>query len=401
MKIAIFSDNFYPEISGISDSIILLAKELSKLGHEIHFFAPRYSEKDYAVANIEFKEINLGENVKIHRLWSLPYFGSPTKQARFVMPSGIQAFKFRKEKFDIIYTQDPFGVGLEGLLMAKILKIPLIGTNHTPITEFTRYAPMHNKFFDWMALRIFSWYYNRCQFITAPSGGILDEMKTCKFKKPCKPLSNPIDLAGFKPAKEEERKNLKNKFGLSEKTILYTGRLAIEKQIDVIIKAVTEVKKLFPDVTFAITGCGNAEEKLKKLTEELDLKNNVKFFGRVGDEEHVEIYKASDIFAIMSTAETQSLSMMKAMATGLPVIGADARALPEYIGRDNSRGFVVPIGDEKTLAEKIIFLFENPEERKRMGQAGIIFVGKFSAASIAEEWQKIFVEAIADFKNKK
>src|SRR5665647_286871 len=109
MKIAIFADNFWPEITGISDSIILLGKELVTLGHEIHFFAPYYSPKDFKVANIEPKELDLGKNIKIHRLFSFPYIGSPTKQSRVVIPLGIQSLKCRKEKFDIIYTQDPFG----------------------------------------------------------------------------------------------------------------------------------------------------------------------------------------------------------------------------------------------------------------------------------------------------
>ena len=403
MKIAIFSDNFWPEITGISDSIVLLGKELVNLGHEIHFFAPYYSAKDFKVANIEPKEMDLGKNIKIHRLFSFPYIGSPTKQSRLVIPLGIQSFKCRKEKFDIIYTQDPFGAGLEALLMSRILKIPLVGANHTPITEFTRYSVLHSRFLDWFALRTFSWYYNRCLFITTPFQGLLDEMRLFNFKKPGKPLSNPIDLKDFTPVTgEEERKNLKNKFGLSEKVVLYTGRLAVEKQIDVIIKAMVEVKKIFPEAMLAITGCGNWDKKLNELTEELGLKNNVKFFGRVGDEEHIEIYKASDVFTMMSTAESQSLSLMKAMATGLPVIGADSHALPDYIGKENSdRGFVVPVGDVQKLAEKIIFLLGDEQKRKMLGQGGLAFVQKFSARNIALEWQKIFVEAIDSFKSQK
>ena len=99
MKIAIFSDNFYPEISGISDSVIMLARELVQMGHEVHFFAAKYSAKDHAVASIENKELDLGEKVKVHRFWSLPMLGSPTKQSRVVIPFGLRCLKFRKEKF--------------------------------------------------------------------------------------------------------------------------------------------------------------------------------------------------------------------------------------------------------------------------------------------------------------
>ena len=145
MKIAIFSDNFYPEISGISDSVILLGQKLQDMGHEVHYFAPKYSKKNYQMANVENKELELGKNIKIHRLWSLPFFESPTNQARFVIPLGLLAWKFRREKFDLIHTQSPFGLGIEALLMSRFLGIPLLGTNHTPIEEFTCYIPIFGK----------------------------------------------------------------------------------------------------------------------------------------------------------------------------------------------------------------------------------------------------------------
>ena len=393
MKIAIFSDNFYPEISGISDSILLLGKELAKSGHQVHFFGAKYSQSDYAVASLPDKELDMGKHVKFHRFLSLPMLGSPTGQSRIVIPFGLRCLKYRKEKFDIIYTQSPYGMGMEALFMSRLFGVPLIGTNHTPITEFTRYIPFSNPLFDWIGLKFVSWYYNRCKFVSAPFQGILDEMKTYGFKRPCQALSNPIDVANFVSPTLESKKQLKEKYGVSGKKILiYAGRLAPEKQINVIIEALKEVLEKVPEAFLFITGIGNAEKPLLELTKKLGLENNVKFFGRVSDEQHVTTYQAADIFVIMSTAETQSLSLMKAMSVGIPVVGADAWALPNYIGRDEKRGYVVPIGDEKKLAERLIFLLENDEVRKNMGQEGIAFAKTFSAASVAKIWEGIFSE---------
>ncbi|MBI4779014.1 hypothetical protein HY797_01000 [Candidatus Falkowbacteria bacterium] len=72
MKIAIFSDNFYPELSGIADSIILLACELAKLNHEINFYVPRYCPGNFQAVNLANQELKLGKNIKIKRLFSLP-----------------------------------------------------------------------------------------------------------------------------------------------------------------------------------------------------------------------------------------------------------------------------------------------------------------------------------------
>ncbi len=390
MKIAIFSDNFYPEISGISDSIIILGKELVALGNEVHFFGAKYSKNDYALASLSQDELDLGERIKIHRFFSLPMFGSPTGQSRVVIPFGLRLLKFRKEKFDIIYTQSPYGMGIEAFFMSRLFAIPLVGTNHTPITEFTRYIPLSNPLFDWIGLKFVAWYYNRCKFVSAPFVDILKEMKGYGFERECLEVSNPIDLVNFFPADEKEKKELKNKFGLTDKVILYAGRIAPEKQVDIIIKAMAEVIKEISEAMLVITGIGNAENDLKKLAKNLGVENNIKFFGRVDDDVHGETFRASELFVVMSTAETQCLSMMKAMSSGIPVIGADAWALPSYIGRDEKLGFVVPIGDVEKLAEKILFLLQNPQIAETMGQEGISYVKQFSARGVAGQWQEVF-----------
>lgn len=399
MKIAVFSDNFYPELSGISDSLVEQAGELSRLGHEIDFFVPRYGEKDFAVPHLPYKEIEIGKGVSVHRLFALP-FPAPTKQGRMIIPTFLRWIPLWKKHPNIIHTHLFFGAGIEGLLASFFLGKPLIGTSHTPLTEFLKYSPIQAKFLNNFALRFVSWYYNRCDFVTAPSQGILDEMKANGFYKPSRVISNPIDLDNFFPATEDEQITLKKEFGLdSSFVILYTGRLAQEKKIDDIIRAVALLKEKIPEICLAITGHGDAEKSLQALAQGLGVANKVKFFGTVSAEDHARIYRAADIFSIMSTAETQSLSMMKAMATGIPPLGANARGLTEYI-HDNENGYLIEPGDSTTLAEKILFLYEHPEERKRLGEGGIATVKQFSRTKIAEEWESLYTKVIEEFKKK-
>ncbi|MEI7890408.1 MAG: glycosyltransferase [bacterium] len=390
MKIAIFSDNFYPEISGISDSIVLLAKNLAELGHEVHFFAAAYSASDYAKANLPNKELEINEKIKFHRFWSLPFFGSPTGQSRIVLPFGLRLLKYKKENFDIVYTQSPYGMGIEALLMSRMFGIPLVGTNHTPIVEFTSYLPISNIFFDWLGLKFVCWYYNWCKFVSAPYEKILKEMKDYGFDRDSAEISNPIDLQNFSVPTLEQKKELKARYLLGDNVVLYTGRLAKEKQVDVIIAAMEKVVENIPDAMLVITGIGSAQDDLKKLAKKLKIKNSVKFFGRVDDKAHVELYQAADVFAVMSVAETQCISMMKAMSVGIPSVAADAWALPNYLGRDEKKGFVVPIGEALALADKIEVLLQNRELASNMGCEGSRYVQDFSASNIAEKWQDIF-----------
>ena len=397
MKIAIFSDHFYPELGGIQDSIASLGRELNARGHQVNFYVAQCSAKDFAVAKMPVKEIDLGKNVKIIRFFSLPV-PSSTNQTRLVIPNGLRWLKLKKFKPDIIHVHTFAGLGLEALLCGRFLKKPVVGTNHFSITEYGSYYPKFCK--EWIkrnSLKYVIWYYNQCNFVTAPSRTVLTEMLEHGFYRPRQVVSNPIDLSIFKPVGEPKNK-LKKEFNLANNTIMFAGKLAREKKIDVVIRALELVKREVKDINFAIAGHGGDKARLKKIAEDLHVEKEVKFMGIFDHKVLARLYCASDIFTIASTSETQSLVLLQAMACGLPVIGVNWRALPEYINGRN--GFIVEPDNPKEMADKIIHLFKYGDERKKLGQGGLAYVKQFSAPNIAASWIKLYSKAIEDYKNR-
>jgi len=392
MKIAIFTDNFYPELSGITDSVLMLGTALARRGHSIIFVAPRYSKNDFKKAKLLFQEADLAKNISVLRLPSIVYPNSPTGQSRIAIPLGPFGSTYRKLKKmkpDIVHTNSPFGSGIEALMISKLLKIPLIGTNHTPIVEFMAYSPFHPKWFVEIFVRYYSWYYNRCTFVSAPCNALLENMAEHGFKKEHKAISNPVLLDSFTPPQSIQSKNdLKKHFGFSTHTVLYAGRLAEEKHVNVIIRAIEIVKTKIPDICFVITGHGNAEASLKKLTADLHLQNVVRFMGYVDFAKFPLIYQASDLFAVMSTAETQCISLMQAFSCGIPGITARAWGLPEYTG--TQAGIIIEPGDSAALADTIIELFNNPARIKKMGTAAIESVKKYYPNAVAQTWEELY-----------
>ncbi len=395
VRIALFSDNFYPELSGISDSIISLAKELCARRHNINFYVPRYSIANYRKVGLPVEEIELGEKIKVTRLFSLPY-DTGTGQGRVVIPTGLRWLCVKKFKPDIIHTQLFFTVGLEALIASKLLQVPIVGTNHTAITEFARYAPIHTRAIENMLIRYVNWYYGKCDFVTAPSKSVGDEMIQFGFSGKTKVISNPIDTKTFSPS--PQKTELKNKLGFSKSTVIHAGRLAEERKIDVILKAVASAQREIPELELVIAGGGSDEKRLRLLAHSLGIENSVKFLGVLTKPKLAEAYNASEIFAITSTADTQSLVMMQAMACGLPVIGVRARAFPEYINSEN--GILIEPGDDKALAEKIIFLFKHADIRKKLGYGAREYSTQFSAPEIAGQWEKIYEEVIKRYNSK-
>ncbi len=392
MKIAIFSDVFHPEISGISDSIISLAKELDERGHEIKFYVPRYSRKNYARVGLKKEEVKLGKNIEIVRLPSIPY-STGTGQGRVVVPNPLVLFNIRKFNPDVIHTQLFFGAGLDALISAKILGKPLIGTNHTAIEEYVRYGPLKNEWAKKKVIAYVNWYYNKCDLVTAPSRSVIDEMNFCGLCVESHVISNPIDVQTFAPLPNKNW--LRKKFGFSDYTIIHAGRLSPERNVDVIVKAMPLVKKEFPKAELAIAGHGSAEGELKSLAKKSGVGDSVKFLGFLEKPTLCEAYNASSVFAITSTSDTQSMVMMQAMASGLPIVAVKARALPEYVNKKN--GILVEPGDHEELAEKIIFLFKNSETRKKLGEGARKFAVNFSSESISIEWEKIYEKVIKEY----
>ena len=405
MRIAIFSDNFYPELSGISDSIIALSKDLAKRGHFIDFYVPNYPQEDYDRINIPYKEIDLGPNIHVVRFLSFPYGkGAGTGQGRFVVPNGFRAATVFRFHPDVIHSQLFFGVGLEAIFAARMLRRPVIGTNHTAIKEFLKYSPIQQSWFTNGILKYVNWYYERCELVTAPSHSVFDEMTALGFKNvKMRVISNPIDTQTFQPLVRntptgKSNVALKKKLGFAKHVIFSAGRLSDDKNPDVLIKALPFVKKDVPDAMLVFAGNGTSREKLAQLAERLGVKDSVKFLGFVEKSKLVEAYSASEVFAIASTSDTQSLVMMQAMACGVPVVGVRARALPEYINEKN--GFVVEPGDARAMADRLVQLLKDPKLAKSLGDGGLAYTSQFSEPAIAADWEKIYKDVIESYNKR-
>lgn len=398
MKIAIFSDNFYPELSGISDSIIGLAQALAAKGHLINFYVPKYSAADYRTAKLEkFSDPAWSNNIKVTRFASLLFPGSGTKQARMVIPSFWRWRQVRRFQPDIIHTNHFFGVGWEALSAAKHLKVPLIGTNHTVISEFVRYSPIRFKKLSAWAERYVNWYYNHCALVTAPGSSLLTEMEKVGLRAPHQVVSNPLLDKEFVPVSAAEKAVLKKKFQLSAQTLVYAGRLAPEKNIEVLLRALPLIYEKYPEINLVLAGQGSSLLNLKNLAKDLQVENLVKFLGFLDKKTLAEVYNAAELFVSASTSEVQSMTILQAFSCGLPAIGARSRGLADCI---KDKDLLFEPGNHQELARKVISFLGSQELQKRSVQEASAGVDNYSAAKIAEEWEKIYTRVVFTPKRK-
>jgi glycosyltransferase involved in cell wall biosynthesis len=121
----------------------------------------------------------------------------------------------------------------------------------------------------------------------------------------------------------------------------------------------------------------------------------VHFLGTLTKPDLNDAYNASELFAITSTSDTQSLVMMQALAAGIPVIAVNARSLPEYVNEKN--GAIVPPNNPDALAREIIRLLKDKKARIELGKGARSSAEQYSPPAIAKEWEGIYRQAIGDY----
>jgi len=395
-RIALFTDSFYPELGGIQDSIAATAQALGQRGYVVRIFAPAACPADYAVANLPVGEIDLGRNVSIHRLRSLPVPG-PTRQSRLVIPHGWRWRDVAAFSADLIHTQTFFGAGWEALRAARRLRLPLVGTNHWVIGEFGNYVPLPTRTFARASVGLVTWYYDHCSMVTAPSRTVLQEMQDRGLRSAHCVVSNPIDTDTFHPVTAEEKLRLKTTLGFATPTIVYAGRLAVEKNIDILVRALALLRQDFPTAMLVLAGHGTDQQRLERSAEEHNVAQHVRFLGTLDKASLADVFRAADVFAIASTSESQSMTLLQAMSCGLPAVGARWRALPEYI--TSASGLLATPGEPADFARQLVTILSQPMLQQTMCLHAHRAARRFSVATVVDAWEDIYARTIRAYRH--
>ena len=180
----------------------------------------------------------------------------------------------------------------------------------------------------------------------------------------------------------------KKEIGISNdvKVLLSVGELNKNKNHEIIIRVLSKLTN--KNFIYLICGNGELKEYLKNLAKELGVSDKVKFLGYRKDV--LEIYKIADLFLFPSKREGLPCSLIEAMACGLPCVSFNCPYGPSEILTDNENGFLIPINDIYTLADKVCILIEKEEMRKKMGHKAYIAAMQYSPIKVMKKWEKLF-----------
>ena len=164
--------------------------------------------------------------------------------------------------------------------------------------------------------------------------------------------------------------------------------------IGCLINAIPDVLKALPDSRFIIAGSGSLEHELKQLTKDLEVWRAVNFVGKIPHPKLPAYFRASDIYVSTSLLDSSSVSLLDAMACGLPIVVTNTPSNDEWV-ENGKNGFIFPMKDSKSLAEKIIYLLKHPELMEKFGKRNReIIVEKADEENVMGKIEKIYKKLI-------
>jgi 1,2-diacylglycerol 3-alpha-glucosyltransferase len=377
LRIAFFTDTYLPSRDGVVTSILLTKRELEGMGHEVFVFAPEPARGEPRDESVHYYPSIGFKKYQGYRIPMLPTDNIPA---------------VNQLKVDVIHAHGMFFMGLRSMLAGRGLRLPVVVTFHTMVTDAAKYynfTPLP----DQTASRLL-WVYvktllQRAEVVIAPTEAIKKELNRMAPKiRRVEVIPTGIEAGRFNP--DLDGSEVRMRYGLEGKKIfLHVGRIAKEKNLDLVLGGFKMLHEEVPEARLMVVGEGPAKAEYMEKSREMNIEAFTIFTGFVSDEELPLFYAACDVFTLASKFETQGIVLLEAMATGKPVTGINYRAVAEVI-EDDVNGFLFDENPESWVWAARKALNASPELRSK----AIERANSFSTREGAEKLVEIYHSAI-------
>lgn len=349
MRIGIVSATYLPSRNGVATSTALFARGLRTLGHEVRVFAPQHPRQDRTSED--------------DGVWRLPTtsIGAPDDYPLLLWPSVAVTARLPLADLDVIHTMHPFLSGQLALRWARRLRVPLVFTAHTQYHEYLHYTRLPRRLTRRLLKRHVSAFASASDAVLAPGLAMEDMLRRYGYGGGVTRLPNPVDLSSYSVVGGDA---VRARHGLPSEApvLIYLGRLAHEKNLDVLLEAFGQALTARPDLRLLVVGDGPARAGLERQARDLP----VVFAGAVEYARVPEYLAAADAFVTASTSEVLPMSMIEALAAGAPLLAARSPAAEDLV-RDGVNGVLCEPGAGPLAAGMIRVLTSGELGRLREG----------------------------------
>jgi glycosyltransferase involved in cell wall biosynthesis len=383
MRIMLVTDQYPPMVGGVPTVTHSLAVDFTRHGQQVWVIAP---------SSDMHNAYSLEDKVHVYRFASFEWPMYEGQRLAF-LPFLAMRQLIKDADPDVLHIHSPAVLGLLAQYLAWSFRKPVIATNHFMPGNMSR-SLASSTTFNKGVYTYLTWFYNRCTYVTAPTTTALKLLHAYGLLAPSGVISNGIDLQTFTPGERDPEIRRRFHLPADRPLALHVSRLSAEKRIDVLLAAAARMQG---NGHIALAGIGPAEAILRAQAQRLQLGDRVSFLGFVSNTDLLALRRASDVYVIPSEAELQSLSTMEAMACGLPVIAANACALPELV-HHNRNGILFQPGNYDELAYHLDILLSNADLRSRMGTESLEIISKHGRSEVLKQWEELYQGLSADFR---
>lgn len=322
MRIALFSEVYWPMVSGVGVTLLRLTQALEQRGHQIRVYSASYALPKGRL-----------DRPEVHRSPSIPLFLYPDVQWAFPRLRDVidDVARFRP---DVVHVATEFALGLAGLKTARQLRLPLVASAHT---DYDKYAARYGV--DW-ALRVgwhyLRWFYGQAHRVLCPSR-IYQEHLHSRGVLHTGVWSRGVDPAHFHPRFRSEAYRQALGLGPNDLLVTYIGRIAKEKNLSQLLAAWNALASERGSAQLALVGRGPLEDEIRRRA-----MPGVHVLGLMHDRDLSEAYASADIFVFPSATETFGNSLLEAMGSGLPSLAASAGGVLEFAQHSRNAWLVSP-----------------------------------------------------------
>ena len=347
MKIGLFTDTYFPQVSGVATSIKTLRDELRAQGHEVYIFTTTDPHATDSPAD------------GIFRFASVPFVSF--KDRRIALTGWVKALRIAKKlDLDIIHNQTEFSLGVMGKMVAKEMGIPCLHTYHTMYQDYLHYIANGRVLKPKDVARLAHLYLKNMSGVIAPSERVLETLESYHVESPIRIIPTGVNLRVYQLRDTKEQQlAVREKYGFTAATpvLLSLSRLAFEKNIQELIASMPDILEKAPATQLLIVGDGPARSALERQVREMKLRDHVTFVGQISNDQVPHFYQMADVFVSASDSESQGLTYDEALASDLPIVVRRSEYTDQLI---DDPGIGVSYQKRADLVRGVLNYIQNP-----------------------------------------
>ena len=384
MRIGMMADLYKPHVSGVTNYIALNKRYLESEGHEVYVFT--FGDEDYQE-----------DEPNVIRSPGLPISDTGMHfNLRYT-----RAARRTLRTMDVAHVHHPFISGSIALRYCRADRTPIVFTNHTRYDLYAKaYLPLLVDMIGVAALKAYLLSFCRsCDLVVSPSAGMKDVLKDMGIDVPVDVVPNGVDIKPFlDPVEPLER----TEFGFQAQDVIlvYMGRLGPEKNLPFLLRSFAGIAQAYDNVQLMLIGVGPAKADSQDQVKYMGIEGRVRFTGLVPYDQMPRYLALGDAFVTASVTEVHPLSVIEAMASGLPVLGIDSPGIGDTI-QDGVTGYLIPEEDLAAYTAQMVRLVVDQKQREQMSEQARKSVESYAIENTTQMMLERYQRVIEDASHRK